>query len=85
MTGVADEMLGRFSPDPSDEAVTKAAYERHNAEVRAEVPPGRLIDWRPEDGWGPLCTGLGLPVPDVPFPHANTTAEFREMTGLDPV
>jgi hypothetical protein len=82
---MADLMFKRISPDPSDEALTKAAYERHNAEVRAEVPPERLIDWLPEDGWGPLCEGLGLPVPDAPFPHTNTTAEFRAMTGLDPV
>jgi hypothetical protein len=79
------DMFGRISPDPSDEALTKAGYEAHNAAVRAEVPPERLIDWRPEDGWEPLCKGLGLPVPDEPFPLTNTTAEFRAMTGLDPV
>jgi len=82
---MSHDMFRRISPDPSDEALTKAGYERHNAEVRAEVPPGRLIEWRPEDGWEPLCAGLGLPVPDAPFPHTNTTAEFRAMTGLDPV
>ena len=66
-----------------DEAGSKAAYERHNAEVRAEVPAERLIEWQPEDGWAPLCAGLDLPVPDEPFPHTNTTADFRTMTGLD--
>src|SRR2546425_219793 len=59
------------------------AYERHNAAVRAEVPPDRLVEWRPDDGWAPICSALDLPVPDRPFPHVNTTAEFRELTGLD--
>lgn len=73
----------RFTPRWSEEGPSKAAYERHNAEVRAEVPAGRLIEWTPGDGWGPLCEGLGLPVPDEPFPHVNTTDEFRTMLGLD--
>ena len=30
-----------------------------------------------------LLQRLGLPVPDEPFPHVNTTAEFRQMLGLD--
>jgi hypothetical protein len=80
---MSEAMFERISPDRFDETVSKAAYERHNAEVRAEVPPERLIDWRPEDGWAPICEALGFPVPDEPFPHTNTTAEFRGMTGLD--
>ena len=76
-------MFDRTGLHGEDEAGSKAAYERHNAEVRAEVPPDRLVEWRPEDGWGPLCAALGVPVPEAPFPHANTTAEFRAMTGLD--
>ncbi len=60
-----------------------AAYERHNERVRREVPAGRLIEWAAGDGWGPLCEGLGMPVPQEPFPHLNTTPEFRESVGLD--
>lgn len=57
----------------------------YNAAVRAAVPEDRLVDWRPGDGWAPLCAALDLPVPDVPFPHANSTADFRVMVGLDPL
>jgi hypothetical protein len=60
-----------------------AAYERHNERVRSEVPRARLIEWSPADGWGPLCTGLGVPEPAEPFPHLNTTPQFRETVGLD--
>jgi hypothetical protein len=77
------EMTKRLTPDFPDEAACKAAYERNNAEVRAEVPAERLIDWQPQDGWGPLCEALDVPVPDEPFPLTNTTADFRAMTGLD--
>jgi Sulfotransferase domain len=60
-----------------------AAYERHNERVRSEVPAGRLIEWTPGDGWAPLCAGLGVAEPETPFPHLNTTREFREIVGLD--
>lgn len=60
-----------------DEEVAKAGYERHNAEVRERIPAARLLVWRPEDGWEPICAALDLPVPDVPFPHSNSTEEFR--------
>lgn len=79
--GVA--MMARFTTDPQDAEATKAAYERHNAEVRASVPADRLVEWQPADGWGPLCTALALPVPEDPFPVTNTTDEFRRRLGLD--
>jgi hypothetical protein len=60
-----------------------AAYERHNERVRREIPSGRLIDWTASDGWAPLCERLGVAEPDEPFPHLNTTAQFREIVGLD--
>jgi hypothetical protein len=73
----------RFTSGWRDRDTAIAAYEAHNAKVRALVPSDRLVEWRPGDGWDPLCAALGLAVPDVPFPHVNTTAEFRAMTGLD--
>ena len=76
-------MVRRLTPDFPDEAATKAAYEHHNAEVRATVPADKLIDWQPQDGWGPLCEGLGIAEPSEPFPVTNTTADFRAMVGLD--
>lgn len=73
----------RFTPDWGDESAAKAAYERHNDQVRASADPSRLVEWAPGEGWQPLCAALDLPVPDEPFPHVNTTAEFRAMAGLD--
>ena len=72
-------LANRFTPDWSDERAARSAYERHNSKVRAAVPADRLIDWHIGDGWEPICEGLGLPVPAEPFPHLNTTDEFRAM------
>jgi hypothetical protein len=81
---VVDLLTKRFTPDWQDRDAAMAAYERHNDSVRANVPAARLVEWRPADGWGPLCDALGLPQPAEPFPHVNTTDEFRAMTGLTP-
>jgi hypothetical protein len=73
----------RFTAGWADEATAKAAYERHNETVRARVAPGRLVEWHSGDGWEPLCAALHVAVPDQPFPHVNTTSDFRAMAGLD--
>ncbi len=70
---------GRFE----DEAYAISVYEAHIAEVRREVPAERLIVYETGSGWEPLCAGLGVPVPDTPFPHVNTTAEFRAKYEFD--
>ncbi len=76
-------MMTRITPRWRDEEAAKAAYLAYNDHVRSTVPPGRLVEWSPGDGWSPLCAALGLPVPDVPFPHVNTAAETRAQLGLD--
>ena len=80
-----DMFAKRFTPKWQDETEAKRAYEAHNADVRASVPADRLIDYRPGDGWEPICEKLGLPVPSEPFPHVNTTNEFRAMLGMEPL
>jgi hypothetical protein len=71
----------RFTTQLDDRAAAIAAYERHNADVRVRAPKQRLLEWTAEDGWGPLCRALGVAVPAEPFPHANSSAEFRERHG----
>jgi sulfotransferase family protein len=73
----------RFTPDVTDEAAAKEAFVRHNDDVRRTAPRDRLLEWTAAQGWAPLCAALGVPVPDAPFPHVNTTEEFRAMAGLD--
>lgn len=77
---MADAMFGAFGPI-DDAAGAQSAFDAHNASVRAAVPADRLVEWSPGDGWAPLCAALGVAVPDEPFPHVNTTAEFRDRHG----
>ncbi|HLM16575.1 MAG TPA: sulfotransferase [Acidimicrobiia bacterium] len=83
MAMATDMFVKTFTPNWQDETAAKAAYDAHNAAVRAEVDPARLVEWQPGDGWQPLCAALDVPVPDDPFPHVNSTADFRAMIGLD--
>ena len=69
----------RFAPIPLERDAAIAAYERHNAQVRAAIPADRLVEWQPGDGWAPLCDKLGVPRRDEPFPHLNRRDEFQAM------
>jgi hypothetical protein len=74
---MVDEMFARrFTSALDDEAACVAAFERHNADVRARAPKNRLVEWRATDGWEPLCAALGVAVPGEPFPRTNTSEEF---------
>jgi len=78
MRALNEAMFERLTPLWRDRDAAMAAYDAHNAAVRAEVPRDRLIDWQPHDGWEPICFALGIPVPHVAFPHANTSDDFQK-------
>jgi hypothetical protein len=75
--------VASLGDDLTDAESVKAAYDAHNAAVRAGVPADRLIEWQPGDGWEPLCTALGVPVPPDEFPHLFPSDEFRSLFALD--
>lgn len=51
-------------------------FMRHNAEVERAIPKDRLLVYEVSQGWEPLCGFLDIPVPDAPFPRANSREEF---------
>ncbi|EUC49787.1 hypothetical protein COCMIDRAFT_32804 [Bipolaris oryzae ATCC 44560] len=55
--------------------VAKDRYKQHYAEIRAAVPKERLLEFRLEDGWEPLCEFLDKDVPGAPFPTKNKRGE----------
>ena len=66
------------------EAEHRAAYEQHNASVRAffaaEAPHALLeVCWEEGDRWDRLCGFLNEPIPEQDFPHERPRA-----TGVDP-
>lgn len=46
-------------------------FEAHNRRVQEEISAERLLVFRVQDGWEPLCAFLGRDVPSEPFPHLN--------------
>jgi hypothetical protein len=72
----------RFTPGWDSPAAAMAAYERHNEDVRRSAEPERLVEWRAGDGWEAICVALGVSVPSEPFPHENSTADFRARQGF---
>jgi hypothetical protein len=71
-------LMRRFAgtADWSDPAALMQSYERHNAEVRASVPPHRLVDWQARDGWEPICRAIGVRIPHAPFPWTNRREDW---------
>ena len=73
-------VYGHAMPSANPEA-HRAMYESHNAAVRSYFAdrPGDFLEvcWERGDGWRELCSFLGCPQPDIPFPHANQTPRGR--------
>jgi hypothetical protein len=65
--------------DLGDRDSAIAARDRHNAEVQKSIPADRLLVLDITQGWKPLCEFLGVPVPDTPFPHANSRKEYPSL------
>ena len=70
-------LRGVFDDRFEDEAHAIAIFEAHNARVKREIAPERLLVIEPGQGWEPLCKFLGLPVPARPYPKVNSTDDFR--------
>ncbi len=67
---------GTFAAGHSEPGQMIEAMNRHNEEVKATIPPERLLVWSVTDGWEPLCEFLEVPIPGVPVPHINDRKEF---------
>lgn len=67
---LASERFG-LAPEPSEEL-----YHAHNNWVKTIVRPERLLVFKCQDGWGPLCEFLGRQRPN-PFPHGNEAGHLR--------
>jgi hypothetical protein len=44
-------------------------FDQHNEHVRSIVPKDNLLEFRPQDGWEPLCKFLGHDVPEGDYPR----------------
>lgn len=67
---LASERFG-LAPEPSE-----ALYHAHNNWVKSIVPQDRLLVFKCQDGWEPLCRFLGRQRPNL-FPHGNEAGHLR--------
>lgn len=62
-------------------------FQNQYQEFRDKIPEERRIEWTVQEGWGPLCEHLGVPVPTIedpvtgkqveaPFPRLNDRVSF---------
>jgi hypothetical protein len=69
---------GVFQSRFEDRRFAVQVFNQHTEEVKQVVPPDRLLVYEVSEGWGPLCSFLGVPVPEgKPFPRLNDAAEFQ--------
>ena len=61
-------------------------YKKAHKEFRENISKDRILEYRVQDGWGPLCKHLGVEVPkvkigeeevEVPFPRLNDATAHR--------
>jgi len=69
---MAYRMLDEYMPLSEIENDHVKYVEGHNNKVKSLVPSDKLLIFRVQEGWEPLCSFLNCEVPvGVPFPHLN--------------
>ena len=64
-----------------DKPKAVARYEFYVEEVKAAVPANKLLIFKVDEGWGPLCAFLGVSRPDAEFPNLNDRAAIKKIIG----
>jgi hypothetical protein len=70
-TALGTIAAGTFDGRVFDKEHCLRVFEQHYERVRRTVPDERLLVYRVQEGWEPLCRFLGVDVPDEPFPRVN--------------
>jgi len=68
---------GTFHGRMDDRDYVIGLYLAHNQKVRDTVPADKLLVYEASQGWEPLCSFLGCPVPAQPYPRVNSTEDFQ--------
>jgi hypothetical protein len=73
------KVLERSLGDAKTKDEIIGVFNAHEANVKATIPPERLLVHSSKDGWEPLCAFLGVPVPATPYPRTNSKEEFFQL------
>ncbi|MGB0522590.1 MAG: sulfotransferase family protein [Flammeovirgaceae bacterium] len=69
---------GQFKGKFEDKQAAIEIYLQHNEQVKKTVPAEQLLVFQVTEGWQPLCTFLGEPTPDIPFPRSHQRETFNK-------
>ncbi|MBV6808483.1 hypothetical protein KWH19_01245 [Xanthomonas campestris pv. pennamericanum] len=75
-TFLKQQMGGRSQ----DRAFMVDYFNRWNQAVIDTVPAERLLVFSARQGWAPLCSFLGVPLPHKPYPHLHARPRLRWFT-----
>eukprot|EP01090_Pellita_catalonica_P018599 TRINITY_DN605_c0_g3_i1.p1 TRINITY_DN605_c0_g3~~TRINITY_DN605_c0_g3_i1.p1 ORF type:complete len:244 (+),score=27.62 TRINITY_DN605_c0_g3_i1:94-825(+) len=67
-----------FDGKLNDKELCIKHFKQNTEQVKAAVDEKQLLVFEVKQGWEPLCKFLGVEIPDQPFPHVNSTEEFRK-------
>lgn len=70
-----------FGDKVNDRAFMTDWFERRNQDVIDSLSPERLLVFSPKEGWEPICSFLGVPIPKEPFPRVNSRDELEQASG----
>lgn len=65
-----------FGNNWKDRSAVIEAYERYNLFIINSVTKDRILIYNTESGWKPLCQFLNQNIPEIEFPHVNSTYEY---------
>jgi hypothetical protein len=73
-----DQMLWEktFNGKFHDKQHAIEVFTRHIDEVKSKVPAERLLVYKIQEGWEPLCSFFNLSMPETPFPRVNDSGSF---------
>lgn len=79
MLPVVGALVSNFlGPKGAEYENAKEKYFEHYGTLRKIVPKDNLLEYKVQDGWGPLCEFLDVPKPEIPFPRINEGDSFNE-------
>lgn len=70
--------VGKYKGQFKNREQTIDIYKKFNEDIKKDIPEEKLLIYNIADGWEPLCSFLGVYVPDVEFPHKNQRKNFQE-------
>ena len=79
MSKMADVYKWNEMEDRVDVKKLKLYYEEWEIKIKREVPLRQLLIYNINEGWGPLCSFLDVPIPEANFPVVNESDRLRKM------